>query len=174
MEILKSILRLIQLLWAVLITALIGNVIASNISGKQSSINYSLFSVIMAWLALLFGLALSVTGDSLVDGIFGYVTLALDALALLFTFIAGIVLAAKLKAVDCGGDLSGRGSDWIGFGSHNDEKRCREIQASTAFFWFLAATLAVSLAMSIMGGVGRRYGGSSGGSSGPHMSQVRV
>ncbi|EFW99279.1 hypothetical protein CMQ_5700 [Grosmannia clavigera kw1407] len=174
MEIIKSILRFVQLLWVILITALIGNVIASNHYGHESSINYSLFAVCMAWLALIFGLATSLTGGSFSDGIFGYVALALDALATLFTFIAGIVLAAKLKAVDCGGDLSRRHSSWIGFGSSNDEKRCREIQASTAFFWFLAATLAVSLAMSVMGGMGRRIGGSSGGSSAPHMSQVRV
>lgn len=173
MDFIKSLLRLIQLVWAVIITGLIGNVIASNIYGHESAINYSLFAVIMAWLALLFGLLVSLGGSSFDEGIFSYVSLALDGLASLFTFIAGIVLAAKLKAANCGGDLSRRHSSWIGFGSDNDEKRCREIQASTAFFWFLWVTLCASLALTIMGGMGRRYG-SSGGSSAPHMSQVRV
>ncbi|OAA68186.1 MARVEL-like domain protein [Niveomyces insectorum RCEF 264] len=184
MEVVQTILRLIQLLWIIILLGLLGNVIASNRNGHMASINYALFSVVLATVTVLWGLGTSLF-SALAGGPMAIITLALDGLSTLFTFIAGIVLAAKLHAVDCGGNLSHRSSNWIGFGSGNDEKRCRELQASTAFLWFLFACLAATFAMSIMqsmrggstgSGVSRRFGGSSAGASGggPHMAQVRV
>ncbi len=174
MEFGQVIVRGVQLLWLILLTALLGNVIASNINGHMSAINFALFATVISWLACIFGFAAAFVG-SLSSGIFAYIPLGLDGLSVLFTFIAAIVLPAKLHAVNCGGSLTvqRRGVNWIGFGSNDDEKRCRELQASTAFLWFLFATLAASTALSAM--ASRRYGG--GGSmagSGPHMSQVRV
>ncbi|EPE02774.1 non-classical export protein [Ophiostoma piceae UAMH 11346] len=168
------IVRGVQMLWIVLLVALLGNVISDNNNGHMSAINYALFATIIAWVACLLGIASGFIGF-LSGGIFTYALIALDALAILFTFVAAIVLPAKLKAVDCGGDLSvaKRGSGWIGFGSEDVEKRCRELQASTVFMWFLFFTLAGSLALGVITGR-RSFGGSSGGSSAPHMSQVRV
>ncbi|CAK7242747.1 MAG: hypothetical protein STHCBS139747_004246 [Sporothrix thermara] len=167
------IVRCVQLLLIVICVALIGNVIASNINGHMSAINYALFACIIAWIACLWGMA-SAFLTMLADGVFAYGLLAFDVLSVLFTFIAAIVIPAKLKAPNCGGDLSveRRGANWIGFGSDDDHKRCRELQASTAFLWFLFASLIASLVMTLVNF--RRGGGSSRGSSAPHMSQVRV
>lgn len=170
MSFINLILRGLQFLWALLTIALIGNVIDNNRTGSESAINYAMFSVIIAWLALLLGLAGAFV-SAFSEGIFGWAALALDAAATLFTLIAGIVLAAKLHSVSCGGDLTSHSSSWIGFGSSNDEKRCRELQASTAFLWFLSACLAGSLVMTFLN---HRRGGTSSVSTGPHMSQVGV
>ncbi|QUC23078.1 uncharacterized protein UV8b_07319 [Ustilaginoidea virens] len=86
--------------------------------------------------------------------------LPLDVLLVLFTFINAIVLAAKLRAPNCGNihpaDLPG---GWIGYGSRDTEKRCREIQACTAFMWFLWATASAALFLTVRearaGGLGR-------------------
>lgn len=169
MELIPAILRALQLLWTLLVTALIGNVIASNHTGHEAAINFSMFVAVLSWLAALYGLVASVIESIAIP----VALMALDGLATLFTFIAGVVLAAKLKATNCGGDLDAKklGSGWIGFGSSDDEKRCREIQASTVFFWFLFATFIAGLFFTFMSF--RRAGGSIR-SSGPHMSQVRV
>jgi hypothetical protein len=172
MEFILSILRVLQLLWLLLITALIGNVIASNVnasSGNESAINFTMFVAVLSWLAALYGLAAAVV-ESLAVPI---VLLGLDGAATLFTAIDGIVLAAKLRAVNCGGSLVNLGGDWLGYGSQDDVKRCREVQASTAFMWFLFATFVAALAFTFMGF--RRSGGSVRSSMGrPHMSQVGV
>jgi hypothetical protein len=100
MEFIINILRIVQLLWTLLITALIGNVIASNVnaaSSAESAINFAMFVAVLSWIASIYGLAASfVTSIA-----FPIVLLALDGLATLFTFIAAVVLAAKLTAVNC-------------------------------------------------------------------------
>ncbi|RAL59437.1 hypothetical protein DID88_006811 [Monilinia fructigena] len=58
-----------------------------------------------------------------------------------FNFIAGVTLAARLGAHSCSN------SNYI---NHNDlaqaiTKRCRELQAATAFFWFTFALFVASL-----------------------------
>lgn len=57
-------------------------------------------------------------------------------------------------------------------GSHDMTKRCRELQASTAFYWFLFASFAASIAMTFLhsGSSMRSRGGIRRG--GPSMSQV--
>lgn len=167
------IIRCVQLLFVILIVALIGNVISDNIDGHMSAINYALFAAIIAWLACLLGIAATFF-TVLGEGILAYVLLGLDALAVVFTFVAAIVIPAKLGDVNCNNvSVERRGVRWIGFGSNDDEKRCRELQASTAFLWFLWATLIASLLLALVN-FRRSGGGSSGGSSVPHMSQVRV
>jgi uncharacterized membrane protein len=170
MEFIQAILRLLQLLWLLLITALIGNVIASNInasSSNESAINFTMFVAVLSWLAALYGLATAVI-ESLAIPV---VMLALDGLATLFTVIDGIVLAAKLGARNCGGDIRNLGDGWLGYGSSDDVKRCREVQASTVFMWFLFATFVAALAFTL---VGFRRSGTSVRSnfSRPHMAQV--
>lgn len=169
MEMIQLLLRALQLLFIVILTGLIGNVIASNINAASSAtaaINFSMFVVVLSWLAALLGLAAGMVERVALPLV---VHLGADALATLFTFIDAIVLAAKLKAVNCA-DTSGQPGDWIAYGSADDTKRCREVQASTVFMWFLFATFAAALALSFLGF--RRGGGSI--RSGPTMSQVRV
>jgi len=168
MEFINNILRIIQLLWILLITALIGNVIASNVTANGSSeaaINFTMFVVVLAWIAALYGLAASFVYALAMP----IVILALDGLTTLFTFIAAVVLAAKLTAVNCA-DLSGRSGDYIAFGSNDDMKRCREIQASDVFLWFLFACFIGTLFFAF-----KSFRGAGGSMRrGPNMSQIGV
>ncbi|KAK3402750.1 marvel domain-containing protein [Sordaria brevicollis] len=168
METIHLLLRSLQLLFLIILTALIGNVIALDLAASstaRAAINFSMFVIVLSWIAALFGLAAAVFQRIAIP----LVMLALDALATLFTVIAGIVLAAKLGVANCG-NTGGHAGNWIGYGSADDEKRCREIQAGTAFMWFLFAAFAAALVMAVMSW--RRTGGSV--RSGPTMSQVGV
>ncbi|KAJ4413391.1 hypothetical protein N0V85_003586 [Neurospora sp. IMI 360204] len=170
MEPIHLILRALQLLFLIILTGLIGNVIALDVAASstaRAAINFSMFVIVLSWLAALFGLAAALFQRIAIP----LVMLALDAAATLFTVIAGIVLAAKLGAVNCGDTAKGHhGRGWIAYGSGDDSKRCREIQAGTAFMWFLFAAFAAALTMAVMSW--RRTGGSV--RSGPMMSQVGV
>ncbi|KAL2167089.1 hypothetical protein VTG60DRAFT_1709 [Thermothelomyces hinnuleus] len=169
MEKIQLILRAVQLIFIIILTGLIGNVIASNehaASSATAAINFSMFVIALSWVAALLGLAAALFERIVLPVL---VLLAADGLATLFTFIDAIVLAAKLGAVNCS-HTQGHAASWIAYGSHDDETRCREIQASTAFMWFLFATFAAALVLSVLGF--RRGGGSM--RSGPTMSQVRV
>jgi len=170
MELIPTILRGLQLLWILLLTALIGNVIATNVNAAGSAtaaINFSMFVIVISWLVTIYGLA-----TSFVDRIaIPMALLAADGVAVLFTFISAIVLAAKLGVANCS-STEDKGGSWIGYGSLDDGKRCREIQASTVFMWFLFISFTAGLVLTYLGF--RRGGGSVSGRSGPSMSQVRV
>ncbi|CAM1500895.1 Fc.00g100570.m01.CDS01 [Cosmosporella sp. VM-42] len=172
MGMIKMILRVTALLWTVLITALIGNIIASNIDAASSAtaaVNFAMFVTVLAWLACIIGIL------AFFASVFAkpVVQLPFDGLTVLFSFIAAIVLAAKLRAVNCGNISSDSlPNDWIAWGSNNDEKRCREIQASTVFMWFLFACTSGSLFFTVKD-ARSNYGGSLP-SSRPSMSQVGV
>lgn len=169
MEKMQLILRAVQLLFLIILTGLIGNVIASNehaAGSATAAVNFSMFVIALSWVAALLGLTAGLVERIMLPVL---ALLAADGTATLFTFIDAVVLAAKLQAVNCS-NTKGHSSSWIGYGSHNDEKRCREIQASTAFMWFLFATFAGALVLTFLGF--RRGGGSM--RSGPTMSQVRV
>lgn len=168
--IINAALRGVALVWTLIITALIGNVIASNVNGSGSAtraINYAMFTAAWAWVAGLWGLFAAFIGAMAIP----LVLIFLDALAVLFTLVAAILLAAKIGTPNCG-HIEGYGRKWIAFGSHSNEKRCREIQASTVFLWFLWATFCVLLFFSFREGRGG-FGGFRR-SSKPTMSQVRV
>lgn len=169
MERIQLFLRAIQLLFIIILTGLVGSVIASNVAAASSAtaaVNFSMFVVVLSWLAALFGLAVGLVERLSLPVL---ALLGLDGAAALFTFIDAVVLAAKLRAVNCA-DTGGQPDDWIAYGSADDTKRCREIQAATVFMWFLFATFAAALVLTFMGF--RRGGGSV--RSGPTMSQVRV
>ncbi|GAB1313872.1 hypothetical protein MFIFM68171_04082 [Madurella fahalii] len=169
MERIQLLLRAIQLLFIVILTGLIGSVIASNVNAAYSAtaaINFSMFVVVVSWLAALFGLAVGMVERISLPVL---ALLGVDVAATLFTLIDAIVLAAKLKTVNCA-DTGGQPNDWIAYGSPDDTKRCRSIQAGTVFMWFLFATFATTLVLTFLGV--RRGGGSV--RSGPTMSQVRV
>jgi hypothetical protein len=93
-------LRVSQFLWTLLITALVGNAIATAFSGNPSSVNYAIFVAVFSWLVLLFGFVAAWMEMS------NIILIALDTLATLFTFIAGVVLAAKLGVHSCSNQVS--------------------------------------------------------------------
>jgi len=149
-----------------LVTALIGNAIAISVGGSPSAINYCMFVAVISWLTIFFGLATSFALESLAT----YAAIA-EAVVAVFSLIAGIVLAAKLGVHSCGNHDYLKSNGLIA-GSTHQSRRCHELQASTAFFWFLFATFAASAALAF-------FSGGSGLSSrggirrgGPSMSQV--
>ncbi|KAL2264714.1 hypothetical protein VTJ83DRAFT_7224 [Remersonia thermophila] len=163
-------LRAAQLLFIVILTGLIGNTIASNINAASSAtaaVNFSMFVIVVSWLCALLGLA-----TALVERISPPVLalLGADSFASLFTFIAAVVLSAKLGAVNCA-NTQGHAASWIAYGSANDTKRCRQVQAGAVFMWFLFGTFTAAMTL---GFLGFRRGGGSLRSSIPTMSQVRA
>ncbi|KAH8687551.1 putative Non-classical export protein 2 [Tricladium varicosporioides] len=169
-SVVQVILRGSQFLWTLLTTALIGNAIASAFSGNASSVNYAIFVSVFSWIVLLYGMTAAFV-ERLAMPI---VLCAMDLFATIFTFIAGVVLAAELKVHSC----NNRGytlTNHLTNGSHDTEKRCRELQASTAFYWFLFVSFTASLVMDFINrgssmSMGRRGGGIRSGV--PSMSQV--
>lgn len=162
-------LRLWTFLFTLLTTALIGNAIASAFAGNPSSVNYSIFVCVFSWLALLYGLTTSMIMESLAIPV---VLMVMDGVAALLTMIAGVVLAAKLGVHSCGNEAYLKANSLTN-GSHDMEKRCHELQASTAFFWFMFLGFAGSVFFDFAGS--RSGGGSSRGGvrkGGPTMSQV--
>lgn len=163
-----SIIFALEFLWTLLITALIGNVIADAYGGTPSQVNYCMFVAVFSWIVLIIGFT-----ESLINSIPPVVLLAADALAVFFTFVAAVLLSAKLGVHSCGNSDYLLSNDTI-TGSLDLSKRCHELQASCAFFWFLFATYCAAFALNV-----RNSRGSSGLSSrvgihkgGPAMSQV--
>ncbi|KAH8130769.1 hypothetical protein ACSS6W_006357 [Trichoderma asperelloides] len=159
-KLISTVVRSIALIWTLIITALIGNVIASNQNGHMLSINFTMFVCAWSWVALLYGMFATFIESIAVP----FLILFLDGIATLLTFICAIVLSSELRAPNCGNIPNQHlPADWIGFGDfpHN-EKRCREIQASTAFMWFLWVCFT---AIFIFGIIDGRTGGFGGGSS---------
>lgn len=132
-------LRFLQFLWTLFTTALIGNVIADAFAGNPSSINYAIFTSVFCWVAVLYGIAALFSEALAYPLILG----TMDILATFLTFIAGVVLAAKLGVHSCS-NKAYLISNSLTNGSYNMQKRCHELQASTAFYWFLFATFAAS------------------------------
>ena len=88
-------------LWTLLITALLGNVIADAYGGTPSQINYCMFVAVISWIVLLIGFV-----GAFIESIPFIVLLAADGLAVLFTFVAAVLLSAKLGVHSCGNDVS--------------------------------------------------------------------
>ncbi|KAF4591822.1 non-classical secretion pathway, nce2 component [Ophiocordyceps camponoti-floridani] len=138
--------RISALIWVLLATAVIGNVLHNNINGYMAPINFAMFCAALAWFPALYGFFASFI-PAMVCPVF---MIPLDALAVFFTFVGAVVLSGSLGAPNCG-DLhfARHGRHWIGWGAKNDVKRCREIQASTSFLWFLWVSLSFGLIFSI-------------------------
>lgn len=82
--------------------ALIGNVIATAFAGNPSSINYAIFVTVFDMLVVFFGFAAIFMDLSAL----GIIIAVADVLAAVFTFIAGVVLAAKLHVHSCSNSVS--------------------------------------------------------------------
>jgi len=98
----QIILRVSQFVWTILITSLVGNVIDDAFAGNPSSINYAIFVAVFSWIVLLYGMVAAFM-ESLAIPV---VMMVMDGLATIFTFIAGVVLAAKLHVHSCGNRVS--------------------------------------------------------------------
>ncbi|CAJ0539849.1 hypothetical protein HG530_006352 [Fusarium avenaceum] len=170
-NLIQMVLRSTALLMTLLLTALTGSVVASNIDAAGSAtaaVNFIMFVAIICWIVCIIGL-LSFFVSALDKPL---MQLPLDGLAVLFTFIGAIVLAAKLRVVNCG-EINPKAlpSDWIAWGSASDEGRCRRLQASTVFVWFLFACVSGSLFITIRN-ARNTFGSLRSAASRPSMSQI--
>lgn len=172
MGMVKMILRVAALLWSILLTAVLGNVIACNVKAASSAtvaINFAMFVVVLGWLASIIGI-LSFFTSALAQPV---VQVPFDGLTALFSFIAAVMLAAKLQVVNCASiNAKSMPGDWIAWGSDDDSKRCREIQAGTVFMWFLFICISGSTFFTVKDA--RREFHGSLPSSRPSMSQLGV
>ncbi|KAM3432154.1 hypothetical protein MY4824_006703 [Beauveria thailandica] len=160
------ILRGIALVFTIIITGLIGNVIAQDHNASTSAraaVNFTMFVTALSWVVCLYGIVAAVISSLSMP----IVLLVLDVLGVLFTFISAIVLAARIGNTNCSNTF-GRHPNWIAYGSGNAEHRCRELQASDAFMWFLWATLCGALFLSFK----EMRSPGTARSSRPAMSQV--
>ncbi|EOD43506.1 putative non-classical export protein [Neofusicoccum parvum UCRNP2] len=158
--------RGLEFFWALLIMALVGNMIATSYAGDPSIVNYAMFVAVFSMLSLLY-----LIPATLKDGLgIPAVMIALDVFNTLFYFCAAVALAAYLGVHSCSNNHY-TSTNFITNGSHNTGKRCREAQASTAFLWFGFACFAATTFFSFQqnrGGVNMR--GMRRGA--PSMSQV--
>jgi hypothetical protein len=91
-------LRTVQFIFNLLVMALVGNAIATIFTSSPASINYAMFVAAFNWIVILYGLAAAFF-DGLAIPVVMYI---LDGLAMVFSFVGGIVVAAKLHVHSCG------------------------------------------------------------------------
>ena len=95
-------LRGLQFFLTLLITALVGNALDDRAGGSPASINFVMFVAVLSWIVLLYGLVAAFIESLAVP----VVLLVLDGLATLFTFIAAIVLPARMHVHSCTNPVS--------------------------------------------------------------------
>ncbi|KAI6250017.1 Non-classical export protein 2 [Erysiphe necator] len=167
-DVIQTSLRCSQLLWTLLCTALISSVIADSFAGNPSCINFAIFVCVLSWITCIGGMIGAFNDKCLVP----MVILVLDTTTAFLSLISGIVLAAKLQVHSCE-DIRYILSNSLTNGSFNPSKRCHELQAATAFMWFLFISFMGSLYFDIVNGTKRSIAGSSGSrASAPTMSQA--
>jgi len=160
-ELLSIIIRGWTFLWTLLALSLVGNAIAIQLF-NNASVNYSMFTAAFAMLVLLVWIG------SRFMALPWAVMCGLDAAAMFFSLIAGIVLAARLHVRSC---------DNIGYLITNglvqgSEHRCRDLQASCAFFWFIFAGFLAAMLISFGDRGTTTFRSSKRSGSTPAMSQV--
>jgi hypothetical protein len=101
MNLIKTSLYALAFLWTLLITALLGNVIHDAIGGTPSQINYCMFVAVLSWIVLIIGFV-----GSFIESIPPIALLAADVLAIFFTFVAAVLLSAKLGVHSCDNTVS--------------------------------------------------------------------
>jgi len=158
-------LRGFQFFCTLVIMALIGNMIATAVHGNHSIVNYDMFVVVFGMLSLFYLIAAAVSEGLAIP----IVAIGLDAACMLFYLIAGIATAAYLGVHSCS-NKNYTLHNKVTNSSPNTGKRCREAQASTAFFWFAFAAFVATTAFSAM--AGRGSVNMRGGIRRPTMSQV--
>lgn len=160
-------LRSWQFICSIIIMGLVGNMIATAFKGNSAMVNYDMFVATFGLLSLLYLLP-----TTFLDSYsFPMANIVLDTLNVLFWFCAAVATAAYLGVHSCSNHHYTT-TNHITNGSPDTEKRCREAQASTAFFWFGWAAWVASLAFSVMSGSGSGVNMRGGIRRGPAMSQV--
>ncbi|KAF2193825.1 hypothetical protein K469DRAFT_712660 [Zopfia rhizophila CBS 207.26] len=158
-------LRAWEFICALIVMALVGNMIASAFAGNSAQINYNMFVSVFGMASLLYLLPTAFLEGYSVP----LVNIALDVLNFIFWFCGAVATAAYLGVHSCSNDAYTK-SNHITNGAHDTQKRCHEAQASTAFLWFGCAAFAVSMVFSILSGRGNVN--MRGGIRRPAMSQV--
>ncbi|KAK0251769.1 hypothetical protein B0A54_00434 [Friedmanniomyces endolithicus] len=156
--------RGLQLLWTVLVMALVGNMVHDWNYGNSGVINYDLFVSILGLLSLFY-LIPATFKEAL--AFHPLLPLILDAINTLFWFCGAVATAARLGAHSCSnGDYLE--SNYVTAGS---SKRCHEGQAATTFLFF---GFFAFLASTVLSGLATRGGANTrpGIRRGPAMSQV--
>lgn len=88
---------------ALLVMALVGDMISNANAGNPSIVNYVMFCAVFAMLSLLYLIPAAII-DSL--NFSAIIPIALDVLNTLFWFCGAVALAAKLGVHDCSNDVS--------------------------------------------------------------------
>ena len=101
MNLIKTGLYTLAFLWTLLITALLGNVIYDSYGGTPSQINYCMFVAVLSWIVLIIGFI-----GSFIESIPVRALLVADVLAIFFTFVAAVLLSAKLGVHSCDNTVS--------------------------------------------------------------------
>jgi len=167
-SLLQIVLRTIQFVFNIILMALLGNALNDIFTGSPASINFAMFVAALGWIVIIYGFVAAFIESFAIP----LVLMVLDGLATVFALVAGIVLAARLRVHSCS-NKSYLFSNNLTRDSHSPTKTCRELQASTAFLWFLFAAYAVSLAVDFMNSRGSFSSARGGGvRRGPSMSQV--
>jgi len=170
-KIINLAMRGLQFFWALLVMALVGNMIHDAYAGNPSIVNYDMFCAVFAMLSLFYLIPATLKEDFQFHPM---LMIGLDVLNALFWFCAAVAMSAKLGVHSCG-NSSYTAHNSITNGASNRTKRCHEAQASTAFLWFGFAGFVISAVLSALGGSGSGVsmrGGMGGIRRGPAMSQV--
>lgn len=142
-------LRAFEFFCALIVMALVGNMIATAIAGNPAMVNYDMFVAVFGMLSLLYLLPVA-----LLDRFaFPLAFIVLDALNAIFWFCGAVATAAYLGVHSCS-NTKYTTTNHITNGSPNTAKRCREAQASTAFLFFGWAAFMASLIFSVLSGRG--------------------
>lgn len=160
-DIVQFAIRTWTFIFTLLTMALVGNAIAIQLY-SNASVNFAMFVSVLAMVALIIWVICRVASLPVV------VTLIADGLAMLFSLLAGIILPARLHVHSCNN---------VNYLIRNGltqgmEQRCRELQASTAFFWFMWLGFLASLIVSFADRGSSSLTSRRNGSSTPAMSQV--
>ncbi|KAM5446895.1 hypothetical protein MaudCBS49596_006295 [Microsporum audouinii] len=91
-------LRLIQLAFAVIVMALIGNMIDDALNGSASVVNYNMFVPAFIMLSLIYLIPASISDTVMFHPILMFI---IDALCCLFAFCGAIALPAKQHVHSC-------------------------------------------------------------------------
>ncbi|KAK2747963.1 hypothetical protein FQN57_001554 [Myotisia sp. PD_48] len=166
----NMVLRVCQLVFAVIVMGLIGNMIDDATNGSSSTVNYNMFVPAFTLLTLFYLIPAGIWDKVMMHP---GIVFIIDVMNCIFIFCGAVALPAKQHVHSCTNeDYTSTNS--ITRGSPFPEKRCREGQAATAFLWFLWFTFLLTsifsgLAMvdKLKGRPARRRGGSA-----PTMSQV--
>jgi Membrane-associating domain len=143
------IVRCTQLLFAIVVISLTGDIIANSYwnqvprgAGNPPQINYPMFIGVWTLLSECYFL-LTIFRPLPHKEIQQYVTAALDGLNAVFYVGAAIALAAAMNIHRCSNEDYISGNP-VTVGAPDEGRRCREAQALTAFVWFNFALFSVT------------------------------